>query len=154
MAEENVQKVEGNVVIDKGQSKLSDLWLKEDYWAIWLGFILLVVGVVIFLPRQPEGMHAKIEKSNSIMQAEVERGSPFKTVAFLEAQDAKEKIKARNQGFAKKIKSYMAKPSGWKNNPLDSFVLSKDKADAINAANMPKYEAAKEKADLAKALAL
>lgn len=154
MAEEKVQKTEENIVIDKGHSKLSDLWLTEDYWAIWLGFFLLLVGMIIFLPRQPEGMHAKIEKSNSIMQAEVERGSPFKTVAFLEAQDSKEKIKARNQGFAKKLKSYMAKPSGWKNNPMDAFILSKAKADVINAANMPKYEAAKEMAALSKSLAL
>lgn len=154
MAEEIIQNTEENVVVDQGQSKLSDLWLKEDYWAIWLGFFLLVAGMVIFLPRPPEGMNQKIETANSIMQDEIDRGAPFKTVAFLDAQDSKESIKARKQGFAKKLKSYLAKPSGWKNNPMDAFVLSKEKADAINTANMPKYEAAKEMADLAKAMAI
>lgn len=154
MAEEKLQKVEENVVVDRGQSKLSDLWLKEDYWAIWLGFFLLLVGMIIFLPRQPEGLHDKIKKANSVMQAEVERGVPFKTVTFFEAQDSKEKIKASDQDFAKMLKNYLAKPSSWKDNPMDAFILSKAKADAINAANLPKYEAAKEKADLAKALAL
>ena len=26
------------VVVDRGKSSWSDLWKKEDYWAIWLGF--------------------------------------------------------------------------------------------------------------------
>jgi hypothetical protein len=30
-----------DVVIDQARSQLSDLWKKEDYWAIWLGFIIL-----------------------------------------------------------------------------------------------------------------
>jgi len=28
-------------VIDRATSSISDLWKKEDYWAIWLGFTLL-----------------------------------------------------------------------------------------------------------------
>ena len=32
-------------------SKLSDLWRKEDYWAIWLGFALVIAALAIFLPR-------------------------------------------------------------------------------------------------------
>ena len=36
------------VVIDKATSKLSDLWKKEDYWAVWLGFFMLLVGIVIY----------------------------------------------------------------------------------------------------------
>ena len=42
-----------DVVIDHARSQLSDLWKKEDYWAIWLGFIILAVGLLIFLPRPP-----------------------------------------------------------------------------------------------------
>ena len=38
-----------NVVVDQGQSKISDLWKKEDYWAIWLGFALLIIGM--FMPK-------------------------------------------------------------------------------------------------------
>lgn len=51
---------ESNVVVDQGQTKLSDLWTKEDYWAIWLGFVILIAGMWLFLanpsPRiRPEG---------------------------------------------------------------------------------------------------
>lgn len=153
MADSVTQNTEENVVIDEGKSKLSDLWLLEDYWAIWLGFFLLIVGLVIFLPRSPAGMQGVFDKSNAIMQSEAER-SPFKTVTFFEAQDAKEKIKARNQGFAKKIKNFMAKPASWKDNPMDAFILTQEKADAINMANKPKYEQAKQQAALAKTAAL
>lgn len=34
-----------DIVIDQAKGSLSDLWKKEDYWAIWLGFILLIIGV-------------------------------------------------------------------------------------------------------------
>lgn len=144
---------EKNVVTDKAESKLSDLWKKEDYLAIWLGFFLLIVGMFIFLPNQPEGMEETFAQSNAIMQAESER-APFKTVAFIEAQDKKEKIKARSQSFAKKIASFMAKPSGWKDNPMDAFIMTQEQADAANAKAMPKYEAAKAAAAEAKAAAI
>ncbi len=150
---EATQQADANIVIDEGKSKWSDLWKKEDYWAIWLGFFLLVVGMIIFLPRQPEGMHGVFDESNAVMQAEADR-APFKTVAFLEAQDAKEKIKARNQGFAKNIASFMAKPGGWTTNPMDAFIMSQAQADAKNAKNKPKYEAAKAAAAEAKTVAL
>lgn len=147
------QPTDNNVVIDKGQSSISDLWKKEDYWAIWLGFFLLIAGLIIFLPRQPEGMQDVFDKSNTIMEAEANR-APFKTVAFLEAQDAKEKVKARSQGFAKKIASFMGKPGKWTTNPMDAFIMTQEQADAQNAKNAPKYEEAKQKAAQAKTMAL
>ena len=142
-----------NVVTDKGESKLSDLWKKEDYLAIWLGFSLLIAGLFMFLPNQPKGMEEVFASSNAVMQAESER-APFKTVAFIEAQDAKEKIKARSQSFAKKIASFMAKPSSWKDNPMDAFVMNQEQIDAVNAKNLPKYEQAKAAAGAAKAAAI
>ena len=42
MANEN-----SNVVVDRAQSHWSDLWKKEDYWAIWLGFALLIAAICI-----------------------------------------------------------------------------------------------------------
>jgi len=143
----------GNIVIDKGQSKLSDLWKKEDYWAIWLGFFILIVGMIIFLPNKPEGMYETFDKSNAIMKEEADK-SPFKTVAFFEAQDAKEKIKARDQGFAKSIAKFMGHPEGWTTNPMDSFVFSKEQADAKNEKNKAKAEEAAVKAKSAKEVAL
>ena len=48
MANEN-----SNVVVDRAQSHWSDLWKKEDYWAIWLGFALLIAAICIFINGAP-----------------------------------------------------------------------------------------------------
>jgi len=67
---ENQHKVNQQFVKDRGSSKLSDLWKKEDYWAIWLGFALLFLGLIIYLPQKPEGMAEKISKANAILKTE------------------------------------------------------------------------------------
>jgi len=134
-----------NVVVDNSKSTWSDLWTKEDYWAIWLGALLLIVGCMIFLPRPPAGMGEVFDKSNIVMQAEAER-APIKTVAWYQAQDAKEKFKASGEPYAKAISKWLTKPKGWSDNPLDSLMLTQAQADAKNAKAMPKYEEAKQKA--------
>jgi uncharacterized membrane protein YadS len=142
-----------NIVVDKGGSSWSDLWTKEDYWAIWLGFILLAIGTIIFLPSRPEGMDKTIAESNRIMDAEAAR-APFKTVAYYQAQDAKEKIKARSSSIGKAIKTFTSKPHGWTSDPLNAFILTQEEADAMNAAAMPRYEAARTALQTARAEAL
>ena len=139
--------IDENVVIDKGTSKISDLWTKEDYWAIWLGFALLVVGMILYLPNPPEGMQEKIDEANAIMEAESQR-APFKTIEYHQAASAK-KMKASSQDFAKEIKSFTAKPHGWSTNPIHAFIFGKEDAQAKAEKAIPKYEEAKAKAEAA-----
>ena len=61
MANEN-----SNVVVDRAQSHWSDLWKKEDYWAIWLGFALLIAAICIFINGAPASYKETIDKSNAI----------------------------------------------------------------------------------------
>ncbi len=153
MAEPIVVKAESqDVVTDRGSARWSDLWKKEDYWAIWLGIVVLVAGLLIFLPARPKGMEETIAKSNAVMQAEAER-APFKTVEWYQAQDAKKKFKASSGPAGKFLKKWLAHPGGWSSNILDSFTMSKEQADALNALNMPRYEAAKSGAAAALATA-
>ena len=63
MANEN-----SNVVVDRAQSHWSDLWKKEDYWAIWLGFALLIAAICIFINGAPASYKETIDKSNAIMK--------------------------------------------------------------------------------------
>ncbi len=148
--QEQAKQVE--VVRDKAEAKLSDLWKKEDYWAIWLGFILLAVGMMIFLPRPPENMHETIAKAEQTMAAEKER-APFKTIEWFKASDASAKVKATDLDYAKKIKNFMNKPHGWKDNPIQSLMMDEAGAEAKNAKALPKYEEAQAKADAALATA-
>ncbi|MFK4763796.1 YeiH family protein [Desulfobaculum sp. SPO524] len=131
-----------NVVVDQAQSSWSDLWKKEDYLAIWLGFFLLVIGGLIYFNNTPEGMDETFAECNAIMAAEAER-APFKTVAYLTAQDKKEGVQGKKTSIGKTIKSWTSKPGTWSSNPLDSFYMSAERAKEMNAKYAPKYEAAK-----------
>ena len=136
-------KATDNIVVDKGKFSWSDLWKLEDYWAIWLGAFLLIVGLLIFIPNPPADMQDKINKANATLQVESER-APFQTIAWQEANDAKGKLGARNEDYAKKISSYLARPKEWTNNPVSSLYLSADEAAAKRAGAAEKYELAKE----------
>ena len=139
MANEN-----SNVVVDRAQSHWSDLWKKEDYWAIWLGFALLIAAICIFINGAPASYKETIDKSNAIMKVEAEK-APFKTIAYIQAQDAKKGVVGTNLPIAKEIKAFIASPGKWTDNPVKSMFTSQAEADAKNAANKEKAEAAKAK---------
>ncbi|MEJ5347738.1 MAG: putative sulfate exporter family transporter [Desulfosoma sp.] len=141
------------IVMDRATASWSDLWTKEDYWAIWLGFILLIAGLIAFWSAKPKGMHEIIAKSNAIMEAEASR-APFKTIEWYQAQDAKKKLKATNSEVGKFFRKWLAHPKDWSTDITQSFYMSKERADALNTANMPKYEAAKAKEADALAVAM
>ncbi len=144
---ENAGKTQGSEIVrDRGATKLSDLWTKEDYWAIWLGFILIIVGMLIYLPRPPKDMHEKIDKANATLAAEAAKG-PFRTIEWYKASDSKGGIRASREPHGQTIASWMKKPAGWVSNPIDSLVVTKEHADAKNAAAKAGYEKAKKKMD-------
>ena len=135
---------DSNIVVDDGRAKWSDLWLKEDYWAIWIGFFIIIVTGLIMMNGRDE-IAAKIEKQNAIIAAE--KAKPFKTIELIDAQAAKKKVTGASLPAAKTIVSYLGKPGKWDGNPMNSFISHK-KADKEPAA-----KAAAEKAKAAKAAA-
>ena len=141
-----------DIVIDKPKSSWSDLWKFEDYWAIWLGVLLLAVGMIVFFNNPPAEMNEKIAKANATMQAEAER-SPFKTIAWNEANEDKEKLRARDGDLAKTLNNYLARPKDWNSSLVSSFYLSEADATAKSNAAAEKYEAAQEKTATARAKA-
>lgn len=128
---EPVDKPADYVVIESGKTTLRDLYTKEDWMAIWMGFLLLLVGLLIYLPQPPKQV-AEIPKYNSIMKEEAAR-APFKTIEWHNASSAKKAIRARDQEFGKTIQSFLAAPSDWGTNPLEAIYRSKETADAMNA---------------------
>src|SRR4030042_622372 len=85
------------VVIDSGKTTFKDLYTKEDWMAIWMGFLLLIAGLLIYLPRPPEKA-AEIPKYNAIMKEEAAK-APFKTIEWHNASSNKRGIRARDQAF-------------------------------------------------------
>ena len=140
-------KANANIVVDHGQSRWSDLWSKEDYLAIWLGFLVIAVCLTAFVSFGPMADFApKIEKAKQIQAAELEK-APFKTIAWQEANADINKLKASKEtAFGKFMSHWTKHPGSWKTNPVDAFVFSDAQAKAKNEKAMPDYEMAKEKA--------
>lgn len=132
-----------NVVIDDGSAKWSDLWKKEDYWAIWLGIAVVVIGYVLFVSWAPSNFEEVIASSNQVMLAESEK-APFHTIAYYEAQDAKKKLRSRDSAAGKSLSWLLATPGSWKANPFDSFYSDPDAVAAKNEAAGPAAAKAKE----------
>jgi hypothetical protein len=137
------------VVIESGKTSLKDLYTKEDWMAIWMGFTILIVGLFIYLSNPPDKMQENFNKYNATMKEEAAK-APFKTIAWQQASDSKNRIRARDQSFGKTIQEFLNAPSRWETNPVDALYRSKAEADAMNA---PFKEAA-EKAKAAQEAAL
>ena len=132
------------VVEDVGQSGWSELLTREDYWSIWLGLLLIVIGLAIYLPRAPQGMDETIASANAAMQSEGAK-APFRTVEWYEAQDRKKALKGTSGAHGKTATRFLAKPRGWKSNPIDALFLGDDEATALKEAATARYGAARQR---------
>ncbi len=136
------------VVQDIGKWEWSEMWKKEDWWAIWLGFFILLAGMVVYFPHSGD-MKAALEKADAKYHSQANRTTAFKTIAWYQLSDAKAKVKAQNISTGKWLSKMTAKTHKWTSNPLDAFFMSKEKADAIKAKAQAKYDAAKVNTDRA-----
>src|SRR5665648_493356 len=92
------------------KSKFSFLLKFEDYWAIWLGAIILIFSMFVYFGNPPANMSKIIAESNATMQVESER-APFKTMAWFDANAAKTKVKGSSTPAAKAVTKYLAVPA-------------------------------------------
>lgn len=138
-----------DVVIDVAKTRLSDLWKKEDYWAIWLGFLILVFGLVVFFNNAPQNMESEIAEANAVMARE-EGEAPFRTVEWYQAAAAKNGLKARSDGFGKFLGVFTKKTHSWSANPLHGFMKGPEDVRTKNEAGAAAYETAQ--AEVATAL--
>lgn len=140
---------QSDVVIDKAKSSWSDLWTKEDYWAIWLGLTFCLLALYLYVFSYPaaekQAAQEKIAKAEAVMAAEAAK-APFKTIAWYKAQGSK-KVSAKTPELASVMRNYMRTPGRWKDNPVAAFVVTKAEAEAANAKAKPAAEKAKAKAD-------
>lgn len=102
---------------------MSSLLKKEDYWAIWIGFALLIAGLIIFLANPPADIQ-KHQALDKIISTQA-NNAPYKTFAWHNAVNEQQKIKGSQTPIGKWIKTFTGcKPSSWKSNPADAFYLS------------------------------
>lgn len=137
------QAQQSDVVIDRGKWEWSELYKKEDWWAIWLGFAILIAGLIIFMPRPPVDMHEKLATAEATMAQESAQ-APFNTIEWHTANDAKSGLRARNEPYAKTIASWLQMPGRWSTSPMESLYLSEEAAAERRAKAEPAYKEAQE----------
>ncbi len=136
------EKSDSQVVMDVGKWEWSELIKKEDWWAVWLGFFILLMGVLIYFPHADE-MKTELVDIEGKYLADAQKTDKFKTIGWYQLNDAKQGVKAKNIGAGKWLATFSKKPYGWKTNPLDAFFMTQEAADAKKASAVTKYESAK-----------
>jgi hypothetical protein len=97
------------VVIDQQKWEWSQMWKKEDWWAIWLGFLLIIAGMLIFLPRGPRGHDGKIGQGRC-HPAGRRRPSALPHGGVAQSQRHQERLRATNEPYAKSIAKWLQMP--------------------------------------------
>lgn len=125
----------------------------EDYWAIILGFAILLCTLFIFSINYTKSIKGDLNTYNSILQVEGEK-APFKTIEWYEANDEKSSLEFTSIPFISKISELFSKPYSWSDDPLKSIYLSEEEASKLTVQNEAEYEEAAANASNAKEIAL
>ncbi|MBT8346119.1 MAG: putative sulfate exporter family transporter, partial [Desulfofustis sp.] len=72
------EKQDSQVVVDVGKWEWSELLKKEDWWAVWLGFFILLMGVIIYFPHSSD-MNAKLAEIEGTYLADAQKTDKFRT---------------------------------------------------------------------------
>ncbi|GEM_PF-26514 len=148
----SAEKQSSDIVVDRAKWEWSELWKKEDWWAIWLGLLILMAGLLIYLPRPPAEMHERLATAEATMAAEAAR-APFQTIEWHRANDTKSGLRARSEPYGRTISTWLSTPGRWTANPVESVYLSEAEAAQRRERAAPAFEAAQERTQLALARA-
>lgn len=131
----------------------TNLLKREDYWAIWIGLFLLFFGLIVFFLNPPEKMDV-VHKELSAQLALEEAKAPFQTMAWYGIFDQQQKIKGSSEPIGKFLLQLTNKPSGWKNNPIESFLMTANQAKAKQEKIAQQYQTALTAEETSKAAAI
>ncbi|MGQ0636354.1 MAG: YeiH family protein [Planctomycetaceae bacterium] len=119
----------------------STLWKLEDWWAVWLGGVLLAAALAVVFATRPADWNERLA-GVAAAQAETTRleresrgspdspSSPNEALAAARQAEAKA-VKELTGRLAAPFKPWLAKPEKWEASPLDSlFVQGKHNAFA------------------------
>lgn len=120
---------------------ITNLFKQEDYWAIWLGGLILLFGLGAFFLNPPDQLEERHADLSAQLKAE-EGKAPFRTLEWYALFDQQQQIKGSSEPIGKFLKKVTGKPAGWKNNPLTSFITTPKQAQEQKAAQEAAYQQA------------
>lgn len=98
----------------------SKLLISDDYWAIWLGGLFLVLGIIIYLFIAKSEFEDAIISNDRILTEQSEK-IPFKNTDWYKIKRQSKLLTGSNSSIGKSVKSLLNKPKSWKSNPLSSL---------------------------------
>lgn len=96
----------------------SELFAKEDYWAIWIGGFLLLIALLLFWTNASPIIDT-VGQAEATMSAHTPQSE-----AWQAARDELKDTKASTLPVGKFLKNLTTKPSGWNSNPIGSIYES------------------------------
>ena len=105
----------------------TSLLTKEDYLAIWIGFFIIITGLLVYFTSYPSYFKTEHQRLEKIMAHELEH-APFKTIAYYQALDKQEELKAEQLPAGKFLNKLTGNTHTWSNNPLKAFYLTEKQA--------------------------
>ncbi|WP_045210938.1 YeiH family protein [Desulfonatronovibrio magnus] len=140
-----------NVVTETKVSMVTQMYKSEDWWAIWLGALIIIFAWMAATAASPDV--DSMYQYQEIMEQEQEMAG-FRTIAYTEAESAYNSVRARSEdGLLKTVHGFLATPARWSSNPLDSIFRTEQAAAEIRAANADRLEQARERLEDARARA-
>ena len=121
--------------------KQNPLLRKGDYWAIWIGSLLLFMGLMAHVIMRYQTVSNGLEEV--LTNENIYLTDSLKTIEWYQAQDAKQSISNDLPSFAKLLKTVTGKPGKWVNNPLDAVYFSEKEAQRIRESALIDLSAAK-----------
>ncbi len=112
----------------------SELLTKEDYWSIWIGVFLLLIGLGIFYFYPFQKISQETKSLKEFIATEEEQ-FPFKTVNWYDANDRLNKLSSGNTEVGQLVNQTLMHPKKWVYNPMSSFYKSTATAEAQTEVN-------------------
>jgi uncharacterized integral membrane protein (TIGR00698 family) len=122
----------------------TSLLRKEDYLAIWIGFIFILTGLAFFLTSGYQNYKNAHSRYETILSFE-ESNAPFKTITWYQAQQNQESLKPENSSIGIYLAKLTENLERWSENPVRAIFLSRKRAAAIAQQYAEPLEAAKNK---------
>lgn len=118
--------------------KRSLLLTSEDYWAIWTGTFILILGIIFFLVMGRNELESEMAANREVLSEQ--SVLPFKSVEWLKSNDQNKLLTGANSSIGKAVRNLTAKPKAWADNPLKAFyapskVAEKEQVEKLDELN-------------------